>query len=81
MQHEGVGGEVESFSPRQPNPSATVDGAMSLVGHRHGRTHVIDEAHRQKLFAVPFSFQAQKFAEARPIMRIGVEKAFSKERA
>src|SRR5712672_2584468 len=79
LQHERIGGEVESLARAQPNLSATIDRAMSLVGCRHGRAHVIDEAHRQKLFAVPFSAQSQEFAEARPIVRIGVEKGFAKE--
>jgi hypothetical protein len=79
FQHERVGREVGSFASGQPNLSATIDRAMSLVGRRHGRAHVIDEVPRQKLFAVPFSAQSQEFAEACPIVRFGVEKGFPKK--
>ena len=79
FQHERVGGKVKSEAPGQPKLSATIDRTVALIGRRRGRAHVIDETRRQKLLAVPNAAQAQEFAETRPIMRIGVEKAFAEE--
>jgi hypothetical protein len=34
LQHERVGGEIESLAPGQPNLSATVDRALAFIGRR-----------------------------------------------